>query len=293
MGAKRIFPVVLILFLLSLVLQGCAVSKAAISQGSSPQSTNPVLSSAIEDDSSPQALPQAETQKWIPSQGEFPFPTKGVPILYYHSIANLPGNELRVPPEKFEEQMKYLRDSGYTVISLDQLLNAYQSQEKLPQKPVVITFDDGYPDNYSIAFPILKQYNYTATFFVVTSYMEPNQGMLSWDQLKEMLDYGMTIAPHTVNHSDLSQLPLARQREEIFGSKTALESKLGITTEFFCYPYGGFNKTTLDLLKESGFKLAVTTGSGNAKQGDNLYLLKRIYVNGLKDITEFKRKLSQ
>jgi len=277
----------LILLVLVFGLAGCTQEKNPAQSGEKVGA----IPAKIQQQNVAVTPPKPEPQKWVQSQGDYPFPSKGVPILYYHSISSSPKNELRVPPEKFAEQMKYLRTAGFSVISLDQLYDAYMGTNKLPLKPVVITFDDGYLDNYTNAFPILKQYNYTATLFVVTDYMKPSPGMLNWEQLREMQDYGLTIAPHTVSHVDLSTLSPQRQREEITGSRDALERNLGITPKYFCYPYGNFNSTTVNLLKDNGFILAVSTSSGFAGKADDLYKLKRVYVNGLKDMSEFQRKL--
>ncbi len=186
--------------------------------------------------------------------------------------------------------MKYLHDSGFTTISLDQLYDAYQGKAVLPEKPIVLTFDDGYPDNYTVAFPVLKQNNFKATFFVSTGAVGP--GMMTWDQLKEMQEYGMSIESHTVNHFDLRTLAPAQQRKELAGSKQAIESKLGTKVKFFCYPSGKYNDVTLKILNEFGYKLAVTTVYGNAKLGDPLLQLKRIRINGGSNLATFKRQVS-
>ena len=185
--------------------------------------------------------------------------------------------------------MKYLHESGFSTISLDQLYEAYQGKSMLPEKPIVITFDDGYLDNYTAAFPVLKQYNFTAAFFVITDVV--GKGMMSWEQLREMQDYGMTIQPHTVTHPDLTALTPEQQRKEMADSKAEVESKLGTQVKFFCYPYGKFNSATLKQLKDSGYKLGLTISQGKANPADNLLLLKRLYVNGFHDLQTFKKRL--
>ncbi len=234
-------------------------------------------------------LVETFVQQPAPDQWSNGFPAKGVPILYYHSIEDRPGNELGVPPKKFTEQMKYLSDNGYTSITLEQLYQAYRGG-KLPPKPVAITLDDGYPDNYTAAFPVLKQYKFTATIFAFTGGI--GHGMLTWDQVKEMNAYGIAIMPHTVNHVDLSKLSRDAQRQEIENSKLDLEQNLGIKANFFCYPYGHYNNDTIKLVKELGFTAAFTTATGKVKPGDDLYHLKRVYVNGLLGMDTFKTKLN-
>lgn len=229
-------------------------------------------------------------QQWIPSTGNSPFPANGIPILYYHSIAYLKDNVLGVPPQQFAAQMQYLHDAGYTTISMQQLSDAMQKKTKLPPKPVLITFDDGYDNNYSVAFPILKKYNFTATFFVITSYMN-GKGMMSWPELKEMQDYGMTIAPHTVNHINLATVSLPRQLEEIRQSTVDIKARLGSDPKVFCYPFGGYNQATLTILHQFGYQLAVTTVPGKVYQSSNPLLLHRVFVSGFKNLTEFEQRL--
>ncbi len=243
--------------------------------------------------STPVSPTPASKPHWVAAKGEVAFPPQGIPILYYHSIANLPGNELGVPPAQFDAQMQYLHTQGYTTISLDQLYAALTKGAKVPRKPILLTFDDGYPDNYSVALSILERYGYTATFFVVTSYMQPRQGMLTWPELSAMSDYGMTIGSHTVHHLNLSKLPLAQQSAELSQSKAEIQRHLGFATPYFCYPYGGYDPATLQMLRKTGYKLAVTTDSGVVEPGDNVLRLKRIYVNGLKNLAAFKAKLAQ
>ncbi len=276
----------------SLLIIGLAAMLISLTACAPAPTTSPPRQVSAQSSDIP-AQQKPAPQKWVPPQAEYDFPAKGVPFLYYHSIASLPGNVAGVPPAEFAAQMKYLYDAGFSAVSLDQFYAAYEGKEKLPRKPVVITFDDGYPDNYSIAFPILKQYNFTAAFFVVTGYMEPGQGMLTWDQLREMQAYGMTIGSHTVDHLELSKLSLAEQKNEIFQSKAKIESELGTSVDYFCYPNGKFNQTTLSLLRQAGYKLAVTTAPGTAKRGDNPLLLKRVFVNGLNDLADFKRRVTQ
>ncbi len=281
--SRRVCSPMIAMVVIVLSLTGCSPT----AKTSSP--VQPIITSQQSVDA---GQPKQAPQKWVPPQGDNDFPAAGVPFLYYHSITSLPGNVAGVPPAEFAAQMKYLYDAGFSPISLDQFYAAYQGRGKLPRKPVVITFDDGYPDNYTVAFPILKQYNFTAAFFVVTSYMQPGQGMMTWDELREMQAYGMTIGSHTVNHLDLSKLSKTEQKNEIFQSKAKIEIELGVSVNYFCYPFGNFNQTTLSLLRQAGYKLAVTTASGTARQQDNLFLLKRVFVNGLHDLDDFKHRVS-
>ena len=248
----------------------------------------------VQEDAGPAGLKAAaanitEVAKTVPQDWAFPFPAEGIPVLMYHSISNLPGNSLGVPPEKFALQMKYLYNAGFTTITPDQLYSALQGKTRLPRRPIMITFDDGYHDNFTAAFPVLKQYNFKATFFVVTGYIGP--GMLTWDEIKQMAGAGMNIESHTVNHLDLRTLPPARMRKELADSKTAIESNLGTKVEYFCYPAGKFNSTTLALLKDLGYKMAFTTVAGTVRRNQPLLQLRRIRINGLAGLEGFQKQL--
>ncbi|HZW83635.1 MAG TPA: polysaccharide deacetylase family protein, partial [Candidatus Deferrimicrobium sp.] len=221
---------------------------------------------------------------------DHPFPAQGVPILMYHSIADLPGNNLGVPPGKFAEQMNFLHKAGFTTITPDQLLNAYIGTGKLPSSPILLTFDDGYPDNYYVAFPILKQYGFTATFFVITG--DVDHGMLTWSQLKEMQDYGMSIQSHTVSHPDLRNLSDLCLRKQLADSKASIEAKLNTVVKFFCYPSGKYNAQTLNQLKELGYTMGVTTSYGFAQLNQNPLLFSRVRISGDSSLETFKKQVS-
>ncbi|HEX3014994.1 MAG TPA: polysaccharide deacetylase family protein [Desulfobacteria bacterium] len=281
----------LYIILLTLSLSGCSQNQV---QTGKPQAVATVPARGATTASTAITTSEqvkVETPKWHPVNGNNPLPANGVPILTYHTIAALSGTDLGVPPTMFAEQMQYLHDAGYTTISLEQLYAAYHGESNLPPKPVVLTFDDGYPDNYQIAFPILKKYNFTAAFFIYTAGAD-NGDMMTWQQLKEMSTYGMDIEPHTVSHADLNQLSASGQRRELADSKAEIEHKLGTSANFFDYPKGQFDAVTLRLLPELGYQLAVTSNPGRAKRGDNIFALRRIYIGGDLTLNAFKTKIN-
>ena len=217
---------------------------------------------------------------------------KGVSVLMYHSIAH---NDVffTVKPEMFEKQMKYLKDKDYNVIKLSDLISLLESNEELPKKTVVLTFDDGYQDNYNNAFLILKKYNFPATIFLVTGLVnqEINNSqniplkILNWEQIKEMHQSGLIdFQPHTVNHQELN-------KQEIIDSKKEIEERLNKKCEFFTYPRGVYNDKIIDILKNNGFRAAWTVENGRIKKDDNLFKLKRISVNSITSFIQFKVKI--
>jgi peptidoglycan/xylan/chitin deacetylase (PgdA/CDA1 family) len=214
-----------------------------------------------------------------------------IPILYYHSILTEPGNELRMPPEQFDAQMKYLFEHGYQVITLDHLYNSINGNENLPDKPIVINFDDGYVDNYTNAYPILQKYNFVATVFMVSSYVN-GTGFLTADQLRTLQSSGWTIGGHTENHTDLSKTNSAAITDELKNSRKALESIIGQPLKYFAYPYGGYNSDAVNKVKQDGYKLAVTTMRGWASSKSSPFLIKRVYCYADMEMSEFVHRIT-
>ncbi|MFZ3101828.1 MAG: polysaccharide deacetylase family protein [Desulfitobacteriaceae bacterium] len=218
--------------------------------------------------------------------------SKTIPVLYYHSVMVEPGNELRIPPAQFETQMRYLSEQGYNVVNLDQLYKYFYEKGILPEKPVVITFDDGYEDNYTNVFPILKKYGYTATVFVVTGYVN-GKGFMSWKQLQELGDSGWQIEGHTLNHPSLvkDKLDVISLKLEITEAKDILEKRFGRTVKFFAYPNGDYNADVIRKVKEAGYLMAFTTERGWADRKDPM-LVHRVYCFANMGIEEFARRLN-
>lgn len=188
-----------------------------------------------------------------------------VPILVYHSIrpytADMPRlvRKFTVPPESLDEQLRYLQQNGYTVISFESLVNAMTSASAtLPAKPVVLTFDDGWEDLYRHAFPILRKYHDTATFFIFTNGIG-SRDFMTWGQLATMQAAGMDIESHSVSHPLLSAITdKARLWKEIEGSREIIASHLGRAPDIFAYPYGTYNDFDIAMLKAAGYRAART-----------------------------------
>jgi peptidoglycan/xylan/chitin deacetylase (PgdA/CDA1 family) len=186
----------------------------------------------------------------------------GVPILVYHIVRpSYPTDDQAVKglaqtPEVFEAEMKYLAESGYHVIPFSALEDHISKNTLLPAKPIVISFDDGWGDQFKYAFPILEKYHYTATFFVFTNPIG-TRGFMTWDDLRALRDAGMTIGSHTRSHPFLLKItdPVILWNE-IDGSKKTLEKNLGITVNEFAYPFGRYNATTTAIVKKAGYRSA-------------------------------------
>jgi peptidoglycan/xylan/chitin deacetylase (PgdA/CDA1 family) len=232
----------------------------------------------------------------------------GIPILMYHKVNPDPGTGgygLRVRPRDFAGQMAYLARNGYQPVTLSDLADHSEKGRPLPPKPVVITLDDGYLDNYTYAYPILKKYRFTATVFVVAGTVggindfdyragkQPKNKMAGWPQLKEMAEGGIAIGAHTVRHPRLADLSPAEMKSEIEGSKRILEKKLNRPVEAFCYPYGSYNETVTGLVRESGFRAAVTTVQGLGRFDREPLALKRIRIRGDYSLGRFVQELNR
>lgn len=214
---------------------------------------------------------------------------QSVPILYYHSIDYEEGNELRVPPEEFEAHMKHLSQNGYESVTLDDLYQYFYAGKDLPEKAFVLTFDDGYEDNYTHAFPIAKKYGYNGTVFVVTEWIG-GKGYLNQQQLLEMNLAGWQIESHTVTHPYLDSISPEQIKEELLISKEVLEELLGKPKVAFAYPYGVYDSSIIKLCREIGYKMGLTTDRGWAGPEDP-FRMKRIYCYAQMGLDEFVRRV--
>ncbi len=194
---KRIPLVTLLVLVLAMVVAGCGL----LSQKTEPTSS----------------VPPAKEVKMV-------HPT-GIPVLMYHKVGDDKDNDAVIREDLFREQMKFLKDNGYNPLTMDQLYDYVVNGAAVPEKPVVLTFDDGYADTYSIVYPIMKEYGFPATVFI-------NPGdigtRLTWDQVAEMHKNGITIANHGFQHIEMGQLSEAKQIENITKAQEALAKEVGI-----------------------------------------------------------------
>ncbi len=214
-----------------------------------------------------------------------------IPVLYYHSIANVPGNTAVLHPDRFAEQVEYLVQEGYQALTLNDFFKVLENKMPSPPKPVLLTFDDGYIDNYTTVMPLLKKYNMPATLFLSTGLVETER-YLNWDQVKELAKSGWDIQPHSITHSRLYMLTPEKQYEEIIESRRAIEENLGTIADVYCYPYGEFNQTTLNILKQNNFRYAFTIMYGRTTPDQDPLQLRRVFVSGADKLPDFIRRLN-
>jgi peptidoglycan/xylan/chitin deacetylase (PgdA/CDA1 family) len=208
-----------------------------------------------------------------------------VPILTYHHVGIPSGTKWRlntVSEKSFDYQMNFIKRHGFQVISFDDLVEGIKKGHEFARNTVVIQFDDGYEDNYTYAFPILKKYDFPAMVFLVSDKIG-TPGFLTWDELKEMEKYNFLAGAHTRHHVYLPREDLDQAQDEISGSKKIIEDHLGHEIDYFSYPSGGFTEYIKRMVKEAGYKAAVTTNRGKDRFNMDLYELKRIHMNNTDD----------
>lgn len=223
------------------------------------------------------------------------YAANSVPILMYHYVANNPNpkdtarDTLSVSPDKFEAQMEYLSQNGYTPITLDTLYGIFNKQTTAPSKPVVLTFDDGYQDFYTIAFPILQKYNFHAVSFIITSHVGGGYYM-NWDQIKEIHRTGLvTFEAHTVNHLSLTSLNSKNLIKELSESKRILQEQTGYPVNFISYPYGNSNESVRQAASKSGFVGGVGVWYG--KVANPSFNMPRFRITGRMSLKDFAQRL--
>lgn len=217
---------------------------------------------------------------------------RSVPVLNYHQINDTAENALTVHVDQFEKQMKYLADNGYTAITPAEMLDAWQNGTPLPDKPVVITFDDGYVDNYKNAFPILEKYNLRATIFLISDYVGMYPNYLTWSQISEMQDSGrIDFESHTLSHKQLDATSPEETKNQLEGSKQALEWHLGKTINFIAYPCGSYDDDLIRMTREAGYRAAFTVNYGLSDASENPFVLDRVPIFGSNRHTFLRFKL--
>jgi peptidoglycan/xylan/chitin deacetylase (PgdA/CDA1 family) len=213
--------------------------------------------------------------------------TLRVPILMYHYVSTPPEGsnairqDLSVPPHRFEEHLFYLHEAGYTSISLDDLCQSLQTGQALPEKPIVITFDDGYRDIYTQAFPLLRKYGFTATVFLITDVIDQRHPeYLTWDQVTEMDTAGMRMEAHSRTHPDLRGRSTEYLIGQLAGAKEAIEAHTQRPVRFFCYPAGKYDEQVIQVLRSAHYWGAVTTNFGAEHHAERMFEMPRIRVRG-------------
>jgi peptidoglycan/xylan/chitin deacetylase (PgdA/CDA1 family) len=222
---------------------------------------------------------------------------ESVPILMYHYIRTVTdpndtlGANLSVSPESFSKQLDYLSANNYQTISLQQLRDGFAGTYKIDKtkKPIIITFDDGYDDAYTQAYPILKKHNMIGVFYIISGQIGQSERMTS-NQIAEIDKTGMVIGSHSKNHLDLTSISSTQLNSQLLDSKSTLQLLLGHPVFDFCYPAGEYNANDIEALKVDGYLTAATTKTGISNVESNLFELPRIRMQ---NNTNLEKALSQ
>jgi peptidoglycan/xylan/chitin deacetylase (PgdA/CDA1 family) len=240
-------------------------------------------------------------------------PVPGIPILMYHKVGDPPAGSLLkklwVPIENFRRQMNYVKEKGYTPIVFKDLYQHWDKNATLPANPVLITFDDGYLNNFTNAFPVLAEFGFRATLFVVVQTVgwenkwhdpktEMRIEMITWEQVKQLQKAGWEIGSHTMNHPHLPGLEIKEAVMEIDKSRRVLGEFLGEVPDTFAYPYGAGEDVEIlrQKVKEAGYRVAVGVHPGkwtSKKMKDSPTHLPRIFVRGDEGLFDFHLQMTR
>ncbi len=234
--------------------------------------------------------------------------TTSIPVLVYHEIVTTDDrepNEVVIKLDKFKEQMDFLAEQGYSTLSMDELVEFMKGKKSVPEKSIVLTFDDGWK-NVLNAVPVLEQYNFKASFWIIAGdWFGPDY--MDWAQVKELDRHpNFEVESHTVTHpwnkdsnllTWLDGKPLGKGikdvKYEIYESKKILEGQLNRPVKYLAWPCGWYNERLIKIAKKAGYQALLTTWQEPSRRGDDIYQVKRLYVDGSCSMEIFKRILAE
>ncbi len=234
--------------------------------------------------------------------------TVNVPILMYHHISDVPTHNaldasLTVTSSLFNQQLDHLKTQGYSTITFNQLFAALYYNGPLPSKPILLTFDDGYEDAYSVAYPALVKHGFSGMFYIITGKVGW-QGQMTWHQLSQMLMGGMQMGSHTVHHVDMGQVYTnspEQAQQELQVSRAMMQQQLGVVIQQFCYPSGEpfrhgslyLRQVIVNLLASDGYVGATTDpGMTGIEQSSTApFVLLRLRIDGRDGLDSFVARL--
>lgn len=222
-----------------------------------------------------------------------------VPSLMYHYVSWLPASDpnmtlrrdLTTSPTDFEAQLRYLRDNGYHAITAKDLWWSLDQSAPLPPKPVMLTFDDGYADAYSVVLPLLRAYGMTGVFFITVNLVD-RPGYVSRDQVRALADAGMDVESHAMDHVSMMR-PLNEQSYQMCRARDFLTAWTGTDVRHFAYPSGDYNDLSGIALQRCGYLSAYKKAGGSVQSSNAMYLLQRARVHGQTGVTGLLLALQQ
>ncbi len=298
--------------LIGLVLAGCAIGvtpraevtpPAAIARATlAPTATaRPAAPATATPSPSPSAAPAATVNPpppasatpsppATPTRGPTPdgiVRTARVPILMYHYISEPPADadiyrkDLSVPPGRFESHLHYLQEHGYQTITLDDLLAYLAYGKPLPERPVVLTFDDGYEDNYIHAFPLLRRYGMIGHFFIISDFVSQRRaGYMTWPQIEEMAAAGQRIGSHSRDHPDLKGKSADYLVWQALGGLEAIQEHVGYHPRWISYPAGSYDDQTIAVYRSAHYWGGLSTEQGVTHTLERIFALRRVRIRG-------------
>jgi len=218
-------------------------------------------------------------------------PPDAPPVLTYHSI-DPSGSPISRTPDEFRREMQYLHEQGFQTWTLGQLVDRIVTGNWQDERRFVITFDDGFENVWSVAGPILAEFGFAATIFLVSDYVGRESGwpvservtsygldrmpLLSWSHARQMVKEGFEFGSHTATHPRMTELTADQLDEELNRSRQTIEQQLGEACRTFCYPFGSFSPSVRDAVRKAGYEAAASLRFGRNTSVDDLYELRRI-----------------
>lgn len=288
---RRFLPLVAIaiaVLIVSVVVMGRNDPDAT---GEVSVSINKPPEKAAETAAKPSSSPKVTQQSTEKVDGPHDDP---VPILMYHvtktAPAGTPYPDLWVSKEDFQAQMQWLDESGFTGITMAQLFKYWDEGFKLPEKPVVISFDDGYPSHDKVARPTLAMHGWPGTLFLKLGNVDSDESGLTKGMVKKLIDAGWEIGSHTISHPNLTTLGASQLREEITESRKQLADEFDVEVDYFCYPAGRYDDAVVAAVERAGYTGAVTTIDGLATP-TKPFELKRVRIGKDDGVSGFAAKM--
>jgi len=222
-----------------------------------------------------------------------------VPVITYHKFSKNKADAMTVTAKDFEEQMRFLKQQGYRVITMDEFFAFLDFKSQIPKKSVVITIDDGWRSTYEIAFPILKKYGYPATLFVYTDLISPSDKALDWNLIREMAQGGIDLQCHTKTHRKLEKDGQESFREffeaikkELTESAKIIKRRLNKNVKYLAYPFGDTNPLVVAFLMKLGYRGGFTVERDSNPFFIHPYRIKRSMIYGHFDLQDFEKNLT-
>lgn len=215
-----------------------------------------------------------------------------IPVLLYHGLYDAESNTKNydIRKDEFDRQLSYLHDNGFVSCVASNFKHCLSQSNLLSRQPILLTFDDGGISDYTIGFPLLKKYNFISTFFITTDWIG-REGYLTWDQLQEMVDQGMSIQSHGKSHSFLSDLDNSHLSGELRESRNLLGSRLKQSIDFISIPGGFYSRRVLDAAKRTGYHGAFTSDPGFndiSAENNEFLCLRRFVITQRTSFEDFK-----